>query len=327
MRTFTHLMPGESQSCVGCHADRNGVTPAVAPGTALQRAAVDLEPPEWGREGFSYAQVVQPIWDRHCVECHGREEPAAQLELTGDKTDFFNVSYENLVRKDTPSERWWLGGVGGRFASSQYTSWIPTYNGQEANILQIAPGQWGAKASLLAAVIADGHPDEDGAARATLSDSEKHGVYMWLDLNCPYYGTSDSNYRELRGCRQQLPDNFASLMKDVGQRRCASCHTDAGKGDQWFFELPGSFFVRIERAELNNFLRAPLARDAGGTERCGQPVFTHKDDPDYRRIVQSFSALEQKLQRRPRIDMVQGPEAASVSSVLAQVARSQSSSE
>ncbi len=27
MRSFTHLMPGEQQSCVGCHADRNYVTP------------------------------------------------------------------------------------------------------------------------------------------------------------------------------------------------------------------------------------------------------------------------------------------------------------
>ena len=28
MRTFTHLMPGEVQGCVGCHADRNSVVPA-----------------------------------------------------------------------------------------------------------------------------------------------------------------------------------------------------------------------------------------------------------------------------------------------------------
>ena len=27
MRSFTHLMPGEVQGCVGCHADRNSVTP------------------------------------------------------------------------------------------------------------------------------------------------------------------------------------------------------------------------------------------------------------------------------------------------------------
>jgi len=194
--------------------------------------------------------------------------------------------------------------VGGVFASSKYTSWIPTYNGQEANILQIAPGRWGAKASLLATVIGEGHPDEQGVARVALSDAEKRRVYAWLDLNCPYYGTSDSNYRELRGCRQQLPADFAAMMKDVGQRRCASCHEQAGTNDQWVFELPGNFFIRIDRPELNNFLQAPLARVAGGTETCGQPVFADTEDSDYRRIVQSFAVLQRKLQRRPRVDMM-----------------------
>jgi Hydrazine synthase alpha subunit middle domain len=118
MRTFTHLMPGESQSCVGCHADRNYSAPAAAPAlarpaAALRRAPAELQEPEWGRQGFSYAHVVQPIWDKHCVDCHSRQDPAGQLELTGDKTDFFNVSYENLVRRGTPSQAWWLGGVGG----------------------------------------------------------------------------------------------------------------------------------------------------------------------------------------------------------------------
>ena len=28
MRSFTHLMPGEVQGCVGCHADRNAATPS-----------------------------------------------------------------------------------------------------------------------------------------------------------------------------------------------------------------------------------------------------------------------------------------------------------
>lgn len=172
MRTFTHLMPGESQSCVGCHADRNYAAPATTRAPS-RPAAEKLQKPEWGLQGFSYARVVQPIWNKHCIACHDRRHPAAQLELTGDKTDFFNVSYENLVRKGTPSQQWWIGGVGGAFASSKYTSWIPTYNGQEANILDIAPGRWGAKASLLVTVIAKGHPDKEGAARVTLSDAEK----------------------------------------------------------------------------------------------------------------------------------------------------------
>ena len=317
MRTFTHLMPGESQSCVGCHAERNQQTPTTMAMAALQRPAEKLQEPEWGLQGFSYAQIVQPVWDSHCITCHGRRSPAAQLDLTGDKTDFFNVSYEHLVRKGTSSEKWWVGGVGGTFPASKYTSWIPTYNGQEANILEIAPGRWGAMASLLATLVADGHPDAHGEARVALSDAEKRRIYAWLDLNCPYYGTSDSNYRRLRGCRQQLPARFAAMMKDVAGRRCASCHEKAGADQNWVFALPGNFFIRIDSPELNNFLQAPLARAAGGTEKCGQAVFPDTDDDDYRRIVQAFETLRRQLRRNPRVDMVPTVDSPRVSRISA----------
>jgi hypothetical protein len=303
MRTFTHLMPGETQSCVGCHADRNEQASIAGPMTAAQRPPEDLEVPEWGLRGFSYPRVVQPVWDRHCVACHADPDPAAGLDLTGDKTDFFSVSYEYLARRGTSSEPWWIGGVGGTFLQSSYTSWIPTYNGQEANILDVAPGRWGAKASMLAALIDAGHPDEDGRARVALSDGEKRRVYAWLDLNCPYYGTSDSNHRTARGCRQQLPTDFAAMMQDIGKRRCASCHEGAATADKWVFMLPNSFFVRVDHAERNAFLRAPLAKPAGGTERCGRAVFTDGNDPDYQRIIQAFDDLQRRLREAPRVDM------------------------
>ena len=48
-----------------------------------------------------------------------------RIDLTGDKTDLFNVSYDVLARERQ----------GGRGTS--YVNWIPTYNGQEWNILQV----------------------------------------------------------------------------------------------------------------------------------------------------------------------------------------------
>jgi hypothetical protein len=150
-------------------------------------------------------------------------------------------------------------------------------------------------------------------ARVSLSEAERLRVYMWLDLNCPYYGTSDSNHRELRGCRQQLPPDFTAMMKDLGERRCATCHEQAGVDEHWLYELPGSFFVRIERPERNAFLRAPLARAAGGTQRCGTAVFADTRDPDYQRVLGAFAALQRKLQETPRVDMV-GSDAAAMPS-------------
>ena len=100
MRSFTHLMPGERQSCVGCHANRNYVTPnTTARPVAAMRPPQDLVEPEWGVRGFSYAHIVQPVLDQHCVECHNARERDGGVDLSGDKTDFFNVSYETLARQ------------------------------------------------------------------------------------------------------------------------------------------------------------------------------------------------------------------------------------
>ncbi|MBW8015663.1 MAG: hypothetical protein FVQ82_05715 [Planctomycetes bacterium] len=310
MRTFTHLMPGEVQSCIGCHANRNYAM-AKTTGksmhrpTAMMRKTQQLEKPEWGVHGFSYPHIVQPVLDKHCIKCHDNDDPPAGLELTGDKTDFFNVSYENLARKGTSVEdRWLAGWISGEFKYSKYTSWISTHNGQEENILEIEPGRWGAKASLLAKIVDAGHPDKEGRQRVGLTHDEKARIYAWLDLNCPYYGTSDSNYTELRGCRQQLPENFTSTMKDIAKRRCISCHKDALKTKDWVFKLKDNFFIRIDNPERNNFLKAPLAKKAGGSQKCGQAVFKDTNDPDYMKIMTGFKKLQQKLQQRPRFDMM-----------------------
>jgi hypothetical protein len=309
MRTFTHLMPGEVQSCIGCHADRNYAMAnttgqAMSRPSAMMRDTESLAAPSWSVTGFSYPHIVQPILDQHCVECHGRDTPAGNLELTGDKTDFFNVSYENLVRRGTQAFDWERGGAPGDFGKNKYTSWIATYNGQEKNILEIEPGHWGAKASWLARIIDEDHPDQQGKHQIDMTADEKARVYAWLDLNVPYYGTSHSNYTSLRGCRQQLPDGFDALISDIGQRRCASCHTEAKKDGNWILRSKDHFYVRIDHPEWNAFLRAPLAREAGGSGQCAQPVFQTTNDPDYQTIMAAFDQLKQKLAKNPRYDMM-----------------------
>lgn len=304
MRTFTHLMPGETQGCVGCHSDRNHVAPIPSGSRpiALTRGPQELEKPEWGVTGFSYANLVQPIWDKHCLKCHDSDQPAGGLELSGDKTDFFNISYENLVRRNTSSENYKLGGVGGVFKQSKYTSWIPTYNGQEENILLIEPGQWGAKASLLADVIKEGHPDEQGKKRTELSYSEKLKVYTWLDVNVPYYSTSSSNYLDNIGCRQMIPDDFNDIFKDIAERRCVSCHSQ--KDSTNVFTYPNSFALRIDNPDLNPFMMAPLPKSNGGSGKCGEAVFKNRKDKDYRAIIESFEGLHEMLDDNPRLDMI-----------------------
>ena len=117
---------------------------------------------------------------------------------------------------------------------------------------------------------------------------------MWIDLNVPYYGTSESNNNDLIGCRQMRPENLDPVLNDITARRCASCHA-----------APRRDYVRITNVEHNNFLLAPLAKSAGGTQACGQAVFASKADPDYQTILRTFESLRPLLTNSPRADMVE----------------------
>jgi len=292
MRSFTHLMPGEVQGCIGCHEHRrSGSRPQL--GNAYALNPKDLRPPEWGTDGFDYSRIVQPVLDKHCVECHDAVDPPEGIDLTGGKTDFFNVSYETLAREKQ-------GGRG-----TAYVNWIPTYNGQEWNILEVQPKTWGSPASRLAEVVLGDHADEQGKPRFNLTEADRRRVLAWIDLNVPYYGTSETAYPELTGCRQIVPAKLDAVLAEVAKRRCAECH-QGGK-------VPRREWVRITEPELNRFLVAPLAKSAGGSERCGKPVFKDKNDPDYQAILATFEPVTEMLEQRPRMDMPGGEASCEVS--------------
>lgn len=285
MRTFTHLMPGEVQGCVGCHEPRNQT---VAHPGVRSRRPTPLRPPEWGEGiGFDYARHVQPVLDAHCVRCHSGPTPPRQVDLCGDTTDFFNVSYEWLARgRKRSGEAEW---------DSPYVSWIPTYNGMEQNILEVTPKAWGSPRSQLADLVLSGHPDTNGAPRLQMTSPEVRRLLTWIDLNVPYYGTSETERPDVVGCRQVYPPDLDRTLAEVAARRCASCH-DGGK-------FRREFWTRIGNPQLNNFLAAPLAKEAGGSGRCGAAVFANTSDPDYQAILRTFEPVLGALREQPRMDM------------------------
>jgi len=282
MRSFTHLMPRELQGCIGCHEPRHQTSPKTSP-KAFTGDPDRLEPPEWGAGGFDYARVVQPVLDKHCIRCHDARSAPKGLDLTGSSTDFFNVSYEVLARDPQGLE------------GSPYVNWIPTYNGHEQNILKVEPKTWGSPRSKLAEIVLSGHPDKEGQTRFQMDASSQRRILAWIDLNVPYYGTSETAYPEMEGCRRLYPNKLDEVLGEVSKRRCASCH-DGGA-------IPRRVWTRITEPELNSFLLAPLAKDAGGTEKCGKRVFESTRDPDYQAILETFTPIAEAIAKKPRMDM------------------------
>jgi len=294
MRSFTHLMPGEVQGCIGCHEPRLEGSRPVRP-KAMAGKVQDLDPPEWGVVGFSYAAIVQPVLDRHCIECHNARKRPKGIDLSGDRTDYFNVSYDVLARRNQGRE------------GSPYISWIPTYNGHEANIFRIAPRTWGSPASKLTRIVMSGHPDDKGKPRVKMPPADQRRLLAWMDLNVPYYGTADTALPDNRACRQIFPTGLRRVMDDVYARRCSACHQTKGvsmKRAAW--RTRGGIndpYLRVTNPHLNAFLLAPLAKSAGGTQQCGKAVFTDTTDPDYKAVLKTFEPTDKAIRAVPRMDM------------------------
>lgn len=301
MRTFTHLMPGEVQGCVGCHADRNSAMSSAGTPTRVHASVQELKKPAWGVKGFSYAEVVQGVLDRNCVSCHNERKQDGNVDLAADMTDFFNVSYDVLCRTNTQGQNNWLahGSPSGAVFDKQrgmspWVEWIWTINGAETNILEIAPRRWGSPASKLAEIIRSGHPDKNGKPMVNVPDEDRRRVYLWMDLNIPYYGTSSSDHKTQLGSRRMYPENLDATLSDVSARRCVECHKTA---------IPRKFYTRVTNPQNNSFLLAPLAKQAGGTEKCGKAIFASQADPDYQKILQTFAPVHKLLKETPRPDM------------------------
>jgi cytochrome c553 len=169
MRSLTYLQPGETTACVGCHEPRN-TTPANRVPLALRRPPSTLAPGPEGSLPFSYPRLVQPVWDRHCVACHGATEPAGGMCLTGGLPDgsAYSHSYRALARKE-------------------WVHWFDSVNGGEW-IALTTPGQFGARASRLSAFLRSGH------GGVVLPAEDLARVNLWLDVNVPFYGAYEARH-------------------------------------------------------------------------------------------------------------------------------------
>jgi hypothetical protein len=177
MRSFVNLQPGENRSCVGCH-DPRLKAPTSHPTMAMQRSpsVIVPQPGDTGPRPLHYPSDVQPIFDRHCVACHGGEKPKGKLDLTGTMTTHFNRSYENLMKGGYVNfiQEWTT-------AFPQLEPWEG--NGSMSHVAAVKPYTYGSHQSKLIKVLRAEHK------KVKLAREDFIRLATWVDANAPFYGT------------------------------------------------------------------------------------------------------------------------------------------
>ena len=169
-RTFVNFRPGEVRACIGCHEhaqDLGGAMPTTGLPLAMRYDA-NIPGPQPGEETgarpISYAVDVQPVWDAHCISCHRPENTETDLDLSGELTTFFNVSYENLTNR-------------------RMLPMIRENHPKVGNNHYLPPYSLGTHASLLKGCITKEHYGVE------LSPEEQIRVTTWIDSNGQYHGS------------------------------------------------------------------------------------------------------------------------------------------
>ena len=218
MRSWTVLMPGEAMSCVGCHESQYNVSVSGVDRTiAMQRPPQQPRPFYDVRGGFSFNKHIQPILDKHCVECHKGARWDENAPGKADEEPAFSL----LLRSSPPYpglRKWsdaYLGLVRPRLANLPYLTEEdyanransphqqikdlpdniyplgdlpgdlvnpPNPSGGEA---VIPPYARGSGRSRLMTLLEEGHED------VKLSKQELDTFACWIDLGVPFCGDYD----------------------------------------------------------------------------------------------------------------------------------------
>jgi hypothetical protein len=125
----------------------------------MRRKPSILKPDVDGTNPFSYPRLVQPVLDKHCVQCHQKhpnKAPRLDREVVVKGRQKWYASYHSLA--------------------PEYGFW------QYGHRHRTIPGKFGARASKLYTMLQKGHHD------VKLSREEMHRITVWLDSCSIFYG-------------------------------------------------------------------------------------------------------------------------------------------
>jgi len=101
MRSTTHVQPGQTLSCIGCHERRNEA-PAARRLIAARREPSKIALAPSGSWPLRFDRLVQPVLDAKCIKCHSpnsKKVKARKFNLTAPK------AYASLCNYGKPSLR------------------------------------------------------------------------------------------------------------------------------------------------------------------------------------------------------------------------------
>jgi formylglycine-generating enzyme required for sulfatase activity len=203
MRSWLTAMPGETQSCVGCHADAN-VTPAAQPTLASQAGPAEIETWHGRPRGFSFRREVQPVLERYCVSCHDGAPSAANGPAAGTLPHAFSLADGPITDP--------RGFSPGYIELQRYVR----RPGAETDLHLLPAAEYHASTSELVQLLEQGHYG------VRLDAEAWDRLVTWIDLNVPFHGTwHEAQGRDRVGKqdarRNELRMRYAGLDDDPEQ--------------------------------------------------------------------------------------------------------------
>lgn len=315
MTSGVQIMPNEKVGCIGCHEPRNYTISADMDRLPLaaQKPPHPVQMPESMDNSLTdgiidYTKLVQPILDKYCTSCHSGSDPQGGYDLSGDKTRYFNMSYDNLLGRsrsyrqhdmETGEMKPEEAAKGTPLVHFYWLLWTPTAVHR--------PLQSGSHVSRLPTCFTAEHCGD------TVPEEDLRKIWLWMDANVPYYATYAhsrplSPGRRDRWTRAQtgeMADWYVNEFSEVYKRRCDSCHGPIEGTTNW----EGRYaWINLTHPENSPVLTTHLDKAAGGRgvsiRSDGQElIFGNRTDPDYEKMLRAIQQGRIEMFEQPEADM------------------------
>ena len=192
MRSWFTAMPGEMQSCAGCHEEQNSSIGEESQRLALLKPPAKIQPWLGPARGFSFSREVQPVLDASCVRCHDGTAGRPDLRRLPD------------VRAGRPAK----GYDDPAHFPPAYLALKRFVRGytMEGDLHLLNPYECHASTTELVRLLERGHQ------KVALSAEAWSRITTWIDLNTPAHGT----WTEI--CGTNLVAKMAVRQRELNRR-------------------------------------------------------------------------------------------------------------